>query len=332
MLWSELCDYSDTCIVVEGTINVTDPNNNAYDKKLAVKNNAPVFSCITKINKTLVDNAKDLDIAIPMYNLMEYSKNYSKTTGSLCNYYRDEPNSGVVGNMNYSIKDPKCFDYKTSITGVLECKNTEKKVQVAVPLKYLSKFWRTIDISLINCELNLILTGSENCVLTSKTTRDADPEADPAVAEINNPTGATFKITNTKLHALVVTLSTEDYNKLLEQLKIRFKKTIRWNKYRSEISQQTKNKNLNYLIDPTISRAKRLFILSFENDGDRTSFSKYYTPSVEIKDFNVLIDGKSFFDIPIKNKEEKYPGNIEMSKNNNYTTSKLLDYEYFSKH
>ena len=263
MLWSELCDNSDTYIVVEGTINVTDPNNNAYDKKLAVKNNAPVFSCITKINKTLVDNAKDLDIAIPMYNLMEYSKNYSKTTGSLCNYYRDEPNSGVVGNMNYSIKDPKCFDYKTSITGVLECKNTEKKVQVAVPLKYLSKFWRTIDISLINCELNLILTGSENCVLTSKTTRDADPEADPAVAEINNPTGATFKITNTKLYALVVTLSTEDYNKLLEQLKIRFKKTIRWNKCRSEIFQQTKNKNLNYLIDPTISRANRLFVLSF---------------------------------------------------------------------
>ena len=130
MLRSELCDYSDTHIVVKGAINVADPNNNAYDKKLAFKNNAPFISCITKLNNTFVDNAEDLDILMPMYNLIEYSKNYSKTTGSLWNYYRDEPNSGAVGDTNYSIKDSKSFDYKTSITERLEGNNTEKMLRL----------------------------------------------------------------------------------------------------------------------------------------------------------------------------------------------------------
>ena len=105
MLRSDLCDYSDAYIVVKGDITVTDPNNNAYDKKLAFENNAPFISCILKINSTLIDNAEYLDIVMPMYNLIEYSKNYSKTTGSLWNYYRDEPNSGAEGNTNYSVKD-----------------------------------------------------------------------------------------------------------------------------------------------------------------------------------------------------------------------------------
>ena len=130
MLRSNLCDYSDAYIVVEGTITVTDPNNANYDKRLAFKNNAPFTSCISKINNTLMDNAKDLDIVIPMYNLLEYSKNYRKTTGSLWNYYRNKPNSGIGGennNVNYSIKDSKSFDYKTSITRKLEGNNTKTK-------------------------------------------------------------------------------------------------------------------------------------------------------------------------------------------------------------
>ena len=98
------------------------------------------------------------------------------------------------------------------------------------------------------------------------------------------------------------------------------------------MTKQAKTNNLNYLIDPTLSKVNRLFVLSFENEDDRTCFSKYYIPSVEIKDFNVLIDGKSFFDVPIKNKEETYVANFEMSKNNNYTTGNLLDIEYFSKY
>ena len=169
-----------------------------------------------------------------------------------------------------------------------------------MPLKHLSNFWRTLDIPLFNCEINLILTWSKNCVITSKATRDTNPDADPAVAAVNNPTNGTFKITNTKLYVPVVILSTEDDNKLLEKLKAGLKRTIKWNKYRSEVTKQAKTNNLNYLIDLTITKFNRLFVLIFENEDDRTSFSKYYTPSVKIKDFNVLIDGKSFFDVLIK--------------------------------
>ena len=98
------------------------------------------------------------------------------------------------------------------------------------------------------------------------------------------------------------------------------------------MSNQTKNNNLNYLIDPIFIKVKGLFVLSFESENDRTSFSKYYTSSIEIKDFNVLIDGKIVFDTSAKNLEESYEKNIEMSRNNDYATGDLLDYEYISKH
>ena len=231
MLRSDLCDYSDAYIVVKGKITVANPNNDAYDKKLAFKNNAPFTSCISKINNTLIDNAKDLDVVMPMYNLLEYSKNYRKTTGSLLNCFRDEPNSAAVGNINYSIKNSKSFDYKSSITGKLESNNVGKgDVETVVPLKYLSNFWRTLNTPLINCQVSLTLTWSKNCVITSKATREADLDLDPAVAGINNPTNAVFKITDCKLYVPVVTLSAENDNKLLEQLKTGFKRTIKWNK------------------------------------------------------------------------------------------------------
>ena len=155
-------------------------------------------------------------------------------------------------------------------------------------------------MSLINCEIKFILTWSEKCVLTDITTqaaRDANPNANPSVEareRIDAPTNATFQINDTKLNVPVVTLSTEDDNNFLEKLKARFKRTIKWNKYRSKMTNQTKTNNLNYLINPTFNKVNRLFVLSFENEEDRTSFPKYYTPKVEIKDFNVLIDGKVF--------------------------------------
>ena len=159
MLRSDLCNYSDAYIAVKGKITVTNPDNNTYEKKLAFKNNAPFTSCISKINNTLIDNAEDLDVVMPMYNLIEYSK----TTESLWNYYRDEPNSGAAGNINYPSKESKSFDYKTSITGKLESNNVEKDdIEIVAPLKYLSNFWGTLDIPLINCEVSLTLAWSEN--------------------------------------------------------------------------------------------------------------------------------------------------------------------------
>ena len=134
------------------------------------------------------------------------------------------------------------------------------------------------------------------------------------------------------MYVPVVTLSAENENRLLEQLKTGFKITVPWNKYRSEISNQTANNNLNYLIDPTFTKVNRLFVLAFENEEEGSSFSDYCLPKVEIKDYNVLIDQKPFFEIPVKNKEETYKAIIEMSKNNDCTKGNLLDYEYFSKH
>ena len=130
----------------------------------------------------------------------------------------------------------------------------------------------------------------------------------------------------------VVTLSKENDIKLLGRLKLGFKRTIKWDKYRSQMTVQSNNDNLNYLIDPTFTNVNRLFVLSFwrTNQGDnRDSFSHYYVPSVEIKDFNVLIDRKSFFDLPVKNEEEAYEIIMDMSNNNHYTTGNLLDFVYF---
>ena len=181
---------------------------------------------------------------------------------------------------------------------------------------------------MIRCEVELILTWSKNCVLADMT---VDADADSAIVA---PSGSTFKITDTKLYVPVVILSKENDTKLLEQLKSGFKRTIKWNKYTSQMTAQPQNNNLNYLIDPTFTNVNRLFVLSFSrnnNTDNRDSFSDYYVPNVEIKDFNVLIDGKSFFDLPVKNEEEAYEKIIEMSKNNDYTTGNLLDFGYFKK-
>ena len=212
---NDLCDYSDAYIVIKGKIIVTNPNNDAYDKILAFKNNALFLRSILNINSTLIDNAEDLDVVMLLYNLLQHSKNYRKTSGSLWNYYRDEPNSGAVGNINYSIKNSKFFYYKTSITGKLEGNDIEKDdVKIVVPLKFLSNFFILLNVLLVNCEVSLTLTWSENCVITNKATREADADADPAVAGINNPTNTVFKITDCKSYVLVVTLSAENENKL----------------------------------------------------------------------------------------------------------------------
>ena len=101
MVRSDLCDYSDAYIVVKGTITAVRPDNEKRNKSTACENNAPFINCISKINGIKIDNAEDLDVVMPMYNLLEYSKNYRKTTGSLWNYYRDEPNSGINNGINY---------------------------------------------------------------------------------------------------------------------------------------------------------------------------------------------------------------------------------------
>ena len=198
---------------------------------MVFKNNAPFINCVSKINGVKTDIAEDLNVVMAMYNLLEYSKNYKKTTGSLWNYYRDQPSSTISdSNITHSILNSESFDYKASFmeNGVTHDNLTKNDVKVVVPLKHLGNFWRHLDIPLIDCEVELILSWFKNCVLISyKSKREADYGADLNVYEIDNPENATFKITDVKLFVPVVTLSKENDIKLLEQLKTRFKRTIK---------------------------------------------------------------------------------------------------------
>ena len=173
MLKSSLCDYSDTYILVKGTISVTNTAAegvaaNNINKKVIFKNCAPFTNCISKINNMQIDNAKDIDIVMPMYNLIEYGDNYAKTTGSLWQYCKDIParnnNNAIIIFAEDNLTDS--FNFKAKITGQTG-NNGRKDVEIMVPLKYLSNFCRTLEMPLINCEINLILTWSSTCVLAA---------------------------------------------------------------------------------------------------------------------------------------------------------------------
>ena len=162
-----------------------------------------------------------------------------------------------------------------------------------IPLKHLTNFWRTLEMPLINCEVELILTRSAGCVIISTDVANQVP---------------TVTITETNLYVPVVTLSTQDNAKLLLQLKSGFKRTTSWNKYLSKPELLAQNPNLNHLNEPGFQGVNRLFVLVFEDDAQRISNKGYYIPNVEIKDY-VMIDGKNFFDQPVKNNKVRY-GNI----------------------
>ena len=255
---------------------------------------------------------------MPMYNLIEYSDNYTKATGSLWQYCKDIPDRDAnniieaftAGNTTDS------FNFKAKITG--RTRNDETKdVEIIVPLKYLSNFWRTLEMPLINCEVNLILTWSSTCVLVA--------------TNIPNQ-NATFAITDTKLYVPVVTLSKPENTKFLQQLKSGLKRVINWNKYLSKPELLAQNPNLTHLIEPSFPGVNRLFVLAFENDNHRTSDDRYYLLTVEIKDYNIMINGENFFDQPIKNNKVTYENirKIVIGQGDDYTTGCLLDYSYFA--
>ena len=180
MLRSDLCDFNDTYIVVRGDISVTKTNGRDFvdtrNRFLAFKNNTPFTNCISKINNVLTNNGEDLDVVMLMCNLPEHSKNYRKTAGNFWSYHRDKPNNPPVSNYNTDpITSSESFKYKVSITGKTSninqevCENTElgntktkKNLEIVVPLKHLSNFWRSLNMPLINCEVYLTLTWSEN--------------------------------------------------------------------------------------------------------------------------------------------------------------------------
>ena len=183
MLKSSVYDYSDAYILDTAA---ADADANNTNKKVIFKSCAPFTNCISEINNTQVDNANDIDIVMPMYNLIEYSDNYAKTSGSLWQYYKDisavDNNNAIVNFTDNNLTDS--FNFKVKMTGQTGDYGT-RNVEIMVPLKYLSNFWRTLEMPLINCEINLILTWSTNCVIVS--------------ANVANQ-NATIAITDTKLY------------------------------------------------------------------------------------------------------------------------------------
>ena len=228
MLKSSICDYSDAYILVKGTISInntaaqgTAANNT--NKKVIFKNCAPFTNCISEINNTQINNAKDIDIIMP------------KTTGSLWQYCKDIParNANTDEIIAFDANNlTDSFKFKAKITGETGDDGT-KDVEIMVPLKCLSNFWRTLEMPLINCDVNLTLTWSSTCTIAS-------------VIIANQAT--TFAITDAKLYVPVVTLSTQENTKFVQQLKSGFKRVINWNKYLSKPELLAQNPNLHETI------------------------------------------------------------------------------------
>ena len=226
MLRSDLCDYSDAYILVKGTITVNGIVNGVENeilrrnRPLILKNNAPFVSCMTKINNEFIEDADDLDIVMPMYNLLEYSKNYRKTIGSLYNYYRDElsddnnlnnfPNTNVVNSSAFVYKNKitgNTYDVAAGAAGHDANRVGKQDVELAIPLNYLGNFWRALNIPLISCEVSLELKWNKNCVIASLQQRQVDA-GPPAVN--GTTTGATLAINDCKLYVPIVTLSKDE--------------------------------------------------------------------------------------------------------------------------
>ena len=226
-----------------------------------------------------------------MYNFIEYSDNYSDTSGSLQQFKRDEV---LADNDNLTIDNSQSFEYKAAliaktVDAVAGTNSSVKDVKIVVPLKYLSNFWRSLEMPLINCKVYLELNWIEDCILSSA----GDT--------------AKFAITDAKLHVPIVTLSTKDSVNLTKQLNEGFKRSVYCNSYETKPAKLIeKGKNLYKLLNALFQGVRRLFVLAYviargtaNDEADIKNNRKYFLPRGEIKNYNVLIDGRNFYDQPI---------------------------------
>ena len=264
---SSVCDNSDAYILVTGNITAT-PNNAAT--QVVSKNCAPFEKCRTEINETFVDEKDFINITMPMYNLIEYSDNFSSTSGGLWQFKRDEK----VNNADISNDNTPSFKYKANLIDNTENNGTKNGVKIAVPLKYLSNFWRSLEMPLINFNVELSLKWYERCLLTAATT-------------------ATFTITDAKLYVPIVTLSIEDNSKLTKLINEGFKRPIYWSEYKVtpnkivEIADANNVKHIRKLLDSSCQGVARLFVLAYNNTDANNqvsvdSYKKYFLQRVKV--------------------------------------------------
>ena len=270
-----------------------------------------------------------------MYNLIGYIDNYSHTSGSLWQLKTDESfltNTGNPGNVTTA--NSISFKYKSSFFKPLEAADNGvfKNVKIAVPLKHLSNFWRSLQMPLINCKIHPELDWTKVCVMS-------------AIAD------AAFKITNTKLYPPIVTLSSKDNVKLVKLLEQGFKRPAYWNEYQTKIeSRNLGNNNLTrFPLHASFQGVRRLFAIVFNNTTvnvpndtinntnnrvERNSHTKHFLPRVNITNYIVLIDGRNLYDQPINGLTKQYDKvrKISTGQGDDCTTGCLLDYQYFKDH
>ena len=259
VLKPNLCDYAETHILIDGTIRATNAVNAT---RLALKNCAPFTKCNLEINDEHVDTAKNLDIVMPMYNLIEYSDNYQDSSATLYQYKRDEPpEDDAVADLTANNSDSLKYKIKllgnvTEVAG--DAAGVRKlNVKVVVPLKYLSNFFRSLEMPLVNCKIELNLTWKKECVLST-----GDGEA-------------VFIINDTKLYVPVVTLSKEDNKDFTEQQNKGFQRSIYWNEYKTkEINEDADANVFKYInLDHSFQGVNRLFVLAYNRaNGQPTRY------------------------------------------------------------
>ena len=313
-----MCDYAEAYILVDGTIRAAAANANT---RLALKNCAPFTKCNLQINDEHVDAAENLDITMPMYNLIEYSNNYQDSSATLYQYKRDEPPDGDPI-PNLAVDNSSSFKYKVNLLGnpVLDGAIAKRSIKVVVPLKFLSNFFRSLEMPLINCKIKLNLTWKKECVLST----DAG--------------AAVFIINDTEMYVPVVTLSKEDNKDFIEQQNKGFQRSIYWNKYKTKelVIEDADANNFKYIaLDPSFQGVNRLFVIAYnklaaanDNQFNRNSKRVYYLPRNDLKKYNVIIDGRNFYDNPIEIDIEKYRElkKVMIGKGEDYTKGSLLDY------
>ena len=319
VLKPNLCDYAEAYILIDGTITAAAAIANT---RLALKNCASFTKCNLEINDEDVDTAENLDITMPMYNLIEYSDNYQDSSATLYQYKRDEPQEANAIN-DLTTNTSSSFKYKVELLGipVLDGNIAKRSVKVVAPLEYLSNFFRSLEMPLINCKIKLNLAWKKECVLS------------------NQDGAAVFIINDTKMYVPVVTLSKEDNKDFIEQQNKGFQRSIYWNEYKTKETNENADANLfKYInLDPSFQGVNRLFVMAYNRvDGQptRNGQRKYYLPRIDLEKYNVIIDGRNFYDNPIESDIEKYRElkKVMIGKAEDYTTGSLLDVNYFNKH
>ena len=291
VLKPNLCDYAEAYILIDGTIRAAAADANT---RLVLKNCAPFTKCNLEINDEHVDTAENLDITMPMYNLIEYSDNYQDSSATLYQYKRDEPPvDDAVADL--TADNSSSLKYKISLLGnpVVANNIARINVKVVVPLKYLSNFFRSLEMTLINCKIKLNLTWKKECVLS---TDDGN---------------AVFIINDTKMYVPDVTLSREDNKDFIEQRDKGFQRSIYWNEYKTkEINEDAAANVFKYInLDPSFEGVNRLFVMAYNRANGlptRNGRRKYYLPRIDLEKSNVIIDGRNFYDNPIESDIEKY--------------------------